>query len=90
RALVVGFQSFEPLRKDSQPIEFGQCGFVFETGGLEAGFDEPRAPATQLILHQAGKNFYKRNTLIGLNEPGLQRGVHAMEPKRIEMSLDFS
>ena len=72
------------------PVELGEGGSFFEAGGLEPGFGEAGVSAIQLVLHQAGKHLYERTPLVGLDEPGLQGGVHAMEPESPEVFFDFS
>ena len=71
------------------PVKFGQGRALFEAGSLEAGFDEAGVAVIQLVLHQAGKYLYKRSALIGLHDPGLEGGVHAMESEGFEMLFDF-
>ena len=77
---------FGQLRIEA-PVELGQSGPVRQSGRFEAGFHEPRVSPVHFVLHEAGKDLCERSALVGLNESGLQRGAHAMQANRFEISL---
>ena len=71
------------------PVELRQCGPFFKSGGLEAGFNETRVSAVQLIGDQASKHLCEGVTLVGLGDPCMQGADHAMKAKRLEVFFDF-
>ena len=61
------------------PVELCEGRLFCKAGCLEAGLSHAGLSVIQFILNQAGKDLDESSSLIGLDDPGLQGGDHAVE-----------